>query len=203
MIVPLLNDQFLLHNLELEIAGRLSNHSVTGTDATYKVALNWALTETVRSRGTYSLAVRAPNIAELFAPDSISGARMTDPCDVGSINLGRNPANRLANCKALGIKDDFKSEASFGTRKVQTRGNAQLKPEEATTYTLGLVWTPLERLNIALDYWNIEIEDAITSFAASDVLSNCVDGSSLDAEFCGAVNSVSRWQYQSGVGAKY
>lgn len=188
MIVPLLNDQFLLHNLELEVAGRLSNHSVTGTDATYKVALNWALTETVRSRGTYSLAVRAPNIAELFAPDSISGTRMTDPCDVGSINQGRNPANRLANCKALGIKDGFKSEASFGTRKVQTRGNEQLKPEEATTYTLGLVWTPLERLNIALDYWNIEIEDAITSFAASDVLSNCVDGSSLDAEFCGAVS---------------
>lgn len=188
LIVPLLSDYPLIDNLELEVAGRISNHSITGTDSTYKLALNWALHEKVRTRATYSLAVRAPNIAELFAPDSISGARMTDPCHAANRNGGLNPAQRQANCLALGIPADFISEASFGTRSVQTRGNKDLKPEEATTYTLGLVWLPMERLNVALDYWNIEIDDAITSFDASDVLSNCVDGASLDPTFCSAVN---------------
>lgn len=187
LIVPLVSDNTVIESLELEVAGRVSHHNITGTDSTYKLALNLALTEKIRSRATYSLAVRAPNIAELFAPDSISGARMTDPCHSANRNGGLNPAQRQANCLALGIPADFISEASFGTRSVQTQGNTNLKPEEATTYTLGLVWLPFERFNIALDYWNIEIEDAITSFDASDVLSNCVDGATLDPKFCGAV----------------
>ena len=164
LIVPLLNDYPLIESLELEAAARLSNHSITGTDSTYKLVLNWAINSQIRSRATYSFAVRAPNIAELFAPDSISGARMTDPCHTANQSGGLNPAQRQANCAALGIPADFISEASFGTRSVQTRGNKELKPEEATTYTLGLVWLPYDRLSIALDYWNIEIEDAITSF---------------------------------------
>ncbi len=188
LIVPLLSDYTLIDSLELEAAARLSNHSITGTDSTYKLALNWALTDNIRTRATFSLAVRAPNIAELFAPDSISGARMTDPCHSANQNGGLNPAQRQANCLALGIPADFISEASFGTRSVQTRGNKDLKPEEATTYTLGLVWLPFDRFNVALDYWNIEIEDAITSFDASDVLSNCVDGAKLDPKFCDAVS---------------
>ncbi|RVU31894.1 TonB-dependent receptor [Rheinheimera riviphila] len=188
LIVPLLSDYTLIDSLELEAAARVSNHSITGTDSTYKLALNWALTDKIRTRATYSLAVRAPNIAELFAPDSISGARMTDPCHAANRNGGLNPAQRQANCLALGIPANFISEASFGTRSVQTRGNRDLKPEEATTYTLGLVWLPFDRFNLALDYWNIEIEDAITSFDASDVLSNCVDGAALDPKFCRSVS---------------
>lgn len=58
LIVPLLSDYRLVDNLELEVAGRVSKHSITGTDSTYKLALNWALTENIRTRGTYSLAVR-------------------------------------------------------------------------------------------------------------------------------------------------
>ncbi|MDZ7871210.1 MAG: TonB-dependent receptor [Rheinheimera sp.] len=186
--IPLLSDATLVKSLDLELAARLSNHSITGTDTTYKSALNWQLTDSFRLRGTYSKAVRAPNIGELFAPDSIAGARITDPCHKTELTEGRSPANRQKNCAALGIAADFVSEASFGTRSIQTRGNMELKPEEAMTYTLGLVWQPLARLEFSADWWDIEIEDAITQFDGSDVLANCVDGASLDAQFCGMVD---------------
>ena len=186
--LPLLSDAFLVQSLDVELAARLSNNSVTGSDTTYKSSLNWQLVDSLRLRGTYSKAVRAPNIGELFAPDSISGARMVDPCHNSNLNSGINPANRLKNCAALGLPANFISEASFGTRSVQTRGNAGLKPEEAFTYTLGLVWQPLESLVASADWWDIEIEDAITQFAANDILANCVDGLALDTEFCGMVN---------------
>lgn len=185
--VPLLSDAPLVQSLDLELATRLSNNSVTGSDLTYKSSLNWQLVDDFRLRGTYSKAVRAPNIGELFAPDSIAGARMTDPCHKTERNSGVNPANRQKNCAALGLPADFVSEASFGTRSVQTRGNAELKPEEAITYTFGLVWEPLNRLVVSADVWDIEIEDAITQFSSNDILANCVDGTSLDDEFCSMV----------------
>jgi len=185
--IPLLSDSFLVQSLDLELAARVSNNSVTGTDSTYKSALNWQLTDEFRLRGTYSKAVRAPNIGELFAPDSISAERLTDPCHKDELDEGRSPQNRQKNCAALGIPANFVSEASFGTRSIQTRGNLELKPEEALTYTLGLVWQPIERLEFSADLWDIEIEDAITQFSGTDILANCVDGASLDAEFCGLV----------------
>lgn len=187
VMIPLIDGMAFVDVLDLELAARVANHSITGTDFTYKAALNWGIVEDVRARATYSHAVRAPNIAELFAPSSIGGQRITDPCHFQNLNSGPNPTNRQANCAALGISNDFVSEASFGTRSVATEGNLELKPETATTYTLGLVWVPTADLNIALDYWNIDIEDAITSFAPTDVLSNCVDGQSLNAAFCDLV----------------
>ncbi|GAA0354789.1 TonB-dependent receptor [Bowmanella denitrificans] len=186
-IVPLLEDTPVSERVELELAARLANHSETGSDVTYKSALNWTFNDMFRLRGTYSKAVRAPNIQELFAPNSIAGARVTDPCHNTELDNGRDPQNRRANCQALGIDENFVSEASFGTRQVVTRGNLALKPEEADTLTLGLVVTPTQDLNMAIDFWDIEITDAITSFDASDVLANCVDGAGLNEEFCSLI----------------
>lgn len=186
-IVPLLADTTFVDVLDLELAVRYSDHSVTGGDATYKTAVNWGITEQVRTRFTYSRAVRAPNINELFAPNQIGGQRVTDPCHTDNLELGRNPANRQSNCAALGLAPDFQSEASFGTRNVTTKGNIELNPETADTITVGLVFTPTNNLNFSIDYWDVEIEDAITSFDPTDVLNNCVDSASLDAGFCGLV----------------
>lgn len=186
-IIPLLADVTAVDALDLELAARYSDHSVTGGDATYKSALNWSLNDWFRTRVTYSHAVRAPNIQELFAPNSIGGQRVTDPCHVSNLEQGRNPANRQANCAALGLAPDFQSEASFGTRNVTTQGNVDLEPEKADTITVGFVFTPMRQLSVAIDYWDVEIEDAITSFNPTDVLDNCVDNEGLNQAFCGLV----------------
>jgi len=188
VLVPIAEGITGIESLDLELAARYSDNSVTGGDTTWKSGLNWTVTDEFRVRTTFSHAVRAPNIEELFAPEQIGGGDMTDPCDSGRTDEGPNPANRAENCLALGIPADFNSSAEFGTRGVKTSGNAELSPETADTFTVGLVFTPMEALSIAVDYWDISIDDAITTYSATDVLSNCVDGNGLDSKYCDLVN---------------
>ena len=187
--VPLLADLPLVETLDVEFAARYSKHSITGGDSTYKASFNWQLGYDIGSRVSYSRAVRAPNIEELFAPASSAADSLVDPCHKD--NLDAEPAvaqSRRANCALLGLGPDFSSNASFGTVLTHTEGNENLSPETADTLTIGLTYSPNADLNIAVDYWDIEISDAITPVDGTDVLSNCVDGSQLDPLFCDKIN---------------
>lgn len=186
-IIPLVNGVTGIDNLELELAARYSDNSVTGGDVTWKSALNWTLVDEVRIRTTYSHAVRAPNINELFAPEEVGGGNMVDPCHANNQGNGPNPQNRTSNCAALGIAPDFQSSADFGTRGVKTSGNENLDAETAETYTVGIVIKPSKDFSIAIDYWDISIDDAITTYSATDILANCVDSSALDAKYCSLI----------------
>lgn len=53
-------------------------------------------------------------------------------------------------------------------------GNPDLTPEQADTYTVGLVFTPLEDLNVAIDYYDVKIEETITGIGASTILNTCL-----------------------------
>lgn len=183
-LIPLVEGVTGIESLELELAARYSDHSVTGGDVTWKSGLNWTLMDEVRVRSTYSHAVRAPNINELYAPEEVGAANMVDPCHEDNLPNGPNPANRAANCAALGMAPDFQSSADFGTRGVKTSGNENLSAETADTLTVGIVVQPVEGLSLAVDYWDMSIDDAITTYSATDVLSNCVDGSNLNQKYC-------------------
>ncbi|MCL2913472.1 TonB-dependent receptor [Shewanella corallii] len=180
--MDLLGDLPGMDNLSLELAARYSKHSIVGGDLSYKTGINWAVFDDLTLRSTYSKAVRAPNISELFQPETIGGTRMTDPCHFTRNN---DVPNRLANCQALGLPADFDSiKAEAGTRRVLSKGNTDLKSEEAYTTTVGIAYRPSNHLTMAVDYWDIDIEDAITTFDVNDILSNCVDGAQLNQEFC-------------------
>ncbi|MCW8878679.1 MAG: TonB-dependent receptor, partial [Kangiellaceae bacterium] len=189
-IFPLVSDATFADFIDAELAVRYSDHSVTGGDSTYKAGLNWAFTDKFRSRLTSSKAVRAPHIQELFAPNQISGAFVTDPCHSANLALRPNDPNdpHRVNCAALGLAPDFQSEAAFGTRNLLSQGNPNLKPEEAQSFSFGFVYSPSHDFHVTVDYWEMEITDAITTFDASDVLLNCVNGASLNPLFCDLVN---------------
>ncbi|WP_394203030.1 TonB-dependent receptor domain-containing protein [Shewanella waksmanii] len=183
-LIPLIDNVTGIDSLELDLAARYSDNSITGGATTWKTGLNWGIVEEVRLRTTYSHAVRAPNISELFSPEEVGGGNMVDPCHADNQSKGPNPANRMANCAALGMGSDFQSSAEFGTRGIKTSGNKDLKPETADTLTVGVVFNPTPNLSFAIDYWDISIDDAITTYSATDILGNCVDGSALDDKYC-------------------
>jgi iron complex outermembrane recepter protein len=66
--VPLLADQPFARELTADAAVRYSDYSTIGGATTWKTGLSWTPIDDVRFRGTYSEAVRAPNISELFEP---------------------------------------------------------------------------------------------------------------------------------------
>ncbi|AUJ69975.1 TonB-dependent receptor domain-containing protein [Pseudoalteromonas sp. NC201] len=181
--LPILADVFLAHELSVDAAFRRADYSHTGEADAWKVGFMWSPLEGYSLRGTFGEAVRAPNIAESFSPRSPGFGRVTDPCDVD--NISDNP-NRVKNCAALGIPANFQAEDNV-SKETLTGGNPNLNPEEAESLTLGFVFTPIEGLSASIDYFDIEITDAIQSLTIQTVADNCVDGPDLDTVFCGQV----------------
>lgn len=180
----------LIEELRLELAGRYSDYSTIGTVYTYAINGFWSPIEDVRFRGTYSRAVRAPNISELFAPPQAAFFRPFDPCDQTEIDRlvadgNPNVQNRINNCRADGIPAGFSDPLS--ARFAGTiSGNADLREETADTYTVGVVLQPrfIPGLAITADYYNITIDDAISTVAAQDVVNNCYDSTTFPNDFC-------------------
>jgi outer membrane receptor protein involved in Fe transport len=147
----------------------------------------YAPIESVALRGTIGEAVRAPNIEEAFSAIRPSFASINDPCDADIIS---DDPDRTANCAALGIPAGWEAADSVSIETL-SGGNDQLTPETSSSLTVGAIWTPsfLEDFSITLDYYDIEIEDAIIEVAAQDIIDNCVDSSSgLDDIYCGAID---------------
>ena len=67
-------------------------------------------------------------------------------------------------------------------------GNANLEPEKSNSFTAGIVLTPdqLPGFQMSVDYWSIEIKNAIDTVAPEFVVTQC--GLTGDAQFCNLVN---------------
>ncbi|WP_440053062.1 TonB-dependent receptor domain-containing protein [Pseudoalteromonas sp. T1lg65] len=181
--LPLLSDAYLAHELSIDAAFRRADYSHAGEVDAWKAGFMWSPIEGYSLRGTYSEAVRAPNVTEAFSPRSPDFARVWDPCD--TTRLANNP-NRAANCAALGIPADHIGQDN-ASKRVILGGNPNLDPEESTSFTLGFVATAFEDFSFSIDYYDIEITDAIQSIAPQTVANNCVDGPELDPVFCSQV----------------
>ncbi len=189
--LPLLADTPFFHELTVGAAGRYADYSTVGGAFTWNVNGVWAPIPDVRFRGTYSQAIRAPNIAELFDPQQGATFRPNDPCNQSLIdqlitNNDPNAQNRLANCRADGIPEGYEDPltARFsGT----SGGNPGLKEESATTFTVGAVLQPrfIPGLTLSADYYAIEIEDAIQAVTSQDIVDTCYDLPTFPNDFCG------------------
>ncbi|WP_337660932.1 TonB-dependent receptor domain-containing protein [Erythrobacter sp. Alg231-14] len=195
--LPILSGVAFAETLELSGAARFSSYSTVGDTFTWNVSALWAPSEDILFRGTYSEAVRAPNINELFNPAQGAFFRPVDPCDAGNLVTADDPGLREANCTAffnnIGFDPTLGTGAYAYVDPLTARfsgsisGNPNLEEESATTWTVGAQITPsfLPGLILSVDYYNIEIEDAINAVSAQDIVDNCVDSASITNDFCG------------------
>lgn len=180
--VPVLTDQLLARGLTLDFAGRYSDYDLFGDDFNYKVGVNWQVTEDVKIRGGFSTAFRVPNVPELFGGVAEGNLTTTDPCGgYGALPAG---SNVYRNCRADGLPLDYEQ---FGNTILTTvGGNKELEPEQAETFTAGVVWQPsfLDGFSLTLDYFDIEITDAINSIDGSTKLAICYQSANKSHPFC-------------------
>ena len=183
---PLVADVFLIQDLTFDAAVRVADYSSIGNATSWKTGLDWTVTDEVRVRSTYSVALRAPNIGELYGPQNQTFFSVYDPCG----KEYNQSALRVQNCKALGIPVNFDPTATASTIEGLSGGNPNLQPEESTSYTVGAVYQPelIENLTFTVDYWSIDIDDAISSVAAQDILNKCVDSpGGINNQFCALI----------------
>lgn len=187
--VPLLRDVTLARDLTFEGAVRFSDYSTIGNTLTWETRLNWQPTEDLRFRLNVGEALRAPTIGDLFSPAGENFNIVNDPCDMDNLDLGNNGRNvRIANCMALGIADpatfDSLDEESI---TLLQGGNPNLNEETADTFTIGVVYSPswIEGLRLSLDWYDIEIQDAIAVTGSQAILDKCVDDpGGINNQFC-------------------
>ena len=185
--VPLLADVDFAHELTLDAAYRTADYSHAGSADAWKVGVMYAPIEDFRVRATLGEAVRAPNLSEAFSPLSPGFGRVSDPCDADNIN---EDPDREGNCRALGIPEGFEANDNVSVDTL-SGGNPDLFAETSTSRTVGIVWTPefIENFTVTMDYYDIEIEDAIISVAVQDIADNCVDATGgPDELYCNAID---------------
>ncbi|WP_404712942.1 TonB-dependent receptor domain-containing protein [Sphingomonas sp. MMS24-J13] len=163
--VPILKDVPFFDELSANGAVRRTHYkrSGTGNDSsvnvtTWKVGGVWEPIPAIRFRATKSRDIRAPNISELFGPTTLSSGIVSDPVKgqtVVNIHSGSNP---------------------------------NLKPEQANTFTAGVVLKPqggiLGRFRGSVDWYDINIKDAISTLGQQNILTRCFQG---DAVSCSLI----------------
>jgi outer membrane receptor protein involved in Fe transport len=149
-VVPLLKDVPFVQELDFNGAVRLTDYKTSGTVTTWKAGLSWSVTDDLRLRVARSHDIRAPALGELYASYVLSKGTLTDPT--------RNNQTFQVDTPA--------------------QGNVNLKPETADTTTLGLVYEPsfLPGLSISLDYYNIQLKDAIGTLGSQEIINRCYAG---------------------------
>jgi iron complex outermembrane recepter protein len=196
--LPLAEHQAFADDLSVEGGYRYSKYSEGFDTNTYKLGLEWAPVRDVRLRGSYQRAVRAPNIGELFAPQSVLLDGSQDPC------AGPAPTASPAACAASGVKPGQYGHISANPANQYNGllgGNPNLVPETADTYSMGLVLHPsvVPNLTVSVDYFDIKIKDVIAPLGGNTILLDCL--STLSPTFCSLVHRDQQgtlWRSPSG-----
>ncbi len=105
LLVPVLADLPAIKRLNLELGYRFSDYDTAGSVDTYKALADWTIIDSLRFRGGFQHANRAPNIGELFLPvtTAVQGTSFGDPCGFkSSAPWGANPSVNANAAQARG-----------------------------------------------------------------------------------------------------
>lgn len=156
-LVPLLVDKPLAKSLTFNGAARYEHYSDIGNQHAWKVGMDFEPVAGFRLRATHSIDIRAPQIFELYG----GGTVLTNTATVrgSTVNIPQNV----------------------------TKGNPNLTGENASTSTYGVVLQPrsgpFTGLSASVDYYDIKIDNAITTLSAATIGNLCTLGNQLFCSF--------------------
>jgi len=180
---PLLADVTAVKRLDVSVASRYSDYSNFGGTTNNKLGLRWQINDDLTLRSTWAEGFRAPSIGELYGTFSRFDAQIADPCNFAT-------GQTAIHCAALGVPNPETFEQANSQISVVTGGNANLKPEESTSLTIGAIYSPSwaentswsSKLDFEVTYYRIHIKNAIQASDAQTLLDRCV--ATLDPVFC-------------------
>jgi len=150
---PILKAIPFFDSLDVNGAVRVTDYSSSGTVVTWKAGGTWRPSQDISFRATRSRDIRAPTVFDLFSSGSSSRATINDPHTNTSI-----PVITISG------------------------GNAGLKPETGDTFTAGFVLTPrfLPDFNFAVDYFHLNLSNAIATLSAQNIVNQCEFSNGVD-----------------------
>ena len=148
VLVPLVRDVPGLELLQFNGAARITDDRL-GSIWSWKLGFTNKVTEGVQVRFTRSRDIRSPNLVELFSGQVLNLTQISDP----------------------------QTGTAYQVRAM-TGGNPNLRPETSKTTTAGVTLSPsqIPRLTVSADYFDIEIDNAISTIAAQTLITLCSQG---------------------------
>jgi iron complex outermembrane receptor protein len=137
--------------------GEVGSISKGDSDVTYKLSARYQATEDLLVRGSYGTGFKAPSLLAIARPQ---------------VDFGVTSGNYT--CPFAGTSDPlapycFSGRAQYG---VYLKGNTNLNFETSEQSTIGFVYAPSTNFGITLDYWQVEMEDLITSLSEDQIFAD-------------------------------
>ncbi len=180
----------LLSSLKASLAGRYDKfNDASDIDGafTWSSGLEWRPIDSLLVRGSYATSFKAPDMHYIYAGESGFYTYAFD--EYACRAAGLNPTS-TADCGGSLFNPQV-----FGTRK----GDPRLKAEEGKSYTAGFVWDVMDDLSLTVDYYNIQLEGAISDLTgrlyreeAACRLGTNRDGSAVDPTSARCVEVLTR-----------
>jgi iron complex outermembrane recepter protein len=145
-VVPLAHDVQWADNFDLNIAGRETDYSTSGSVQSWKLGLNYNPIHDLRFRGSVSRDIRAPDLYDLYAGEQTSELIQLDP-----------------------------HTNTSSVAQTRSSGNSALQPEKGLTKTFGFIYQPdwLKGFGVSVDYYDIKITDAIITETPQENVAQC------------------------------
>lgn len=152
----------ILDNLDMQLAARYDDYSDFGDNLSPSIAFRWQPLDNLVVRASYTEGFKAPNLTSLYSARGESFNNVTD----------------LLQCRARGIAD-----TDCPTFQVQnfSGGNPDLEAENSEGFDIGFVWEPIDNLTIGLDYFETDLNNAITQIGLGTLLNLERQGIALPA----------------------
>lgn len=146
----------LLEHLNLSLAGRYDQYRFAGHDPgrfTWSAGLEWRPLSGLLLRGSYGTAFRAPDLHYVFT------------------GLG-NDQTRVRDYYRCDTEEPGQPDCSFDSERIirSRDGNRSLNPETSRSWTAGVVWSPLDNIDVSLDYFSIHMRDQVQDLSSNDVM---------------------------------
>lgn len=174
VLLPLVADADWMDSMNLGLGYRYSDYDLSGGADAYKMELDAQVNDWLMLRGSFQHAVRSPNVEEYFRASLLRVQPFLDPCSSRYRGASVDRDAELALCAQQNADPSYTQGGS--SAPTITNGNQDLEPEEADTYTLGLVSNfDIGEVGVQLtfDYYNIEVEDAIETMSAQLIMTKC------------------------------
>jgi iron complex outermembrane receptor protein len=172
--IPVIRESFI-HDLTINGSARYTEYESYGGQETYKIGAVLAPVRGLSFRGSYGTSYRAPALYEQFL-GATSGflAGGNDPCN--NLSTASNPTV-IERCQQEGIPFGFTQNGSVTVVGVGG-ADAGLEAETSTALTFGGVLEPnfgsgFGRLSIAVDYFDVKVDNGVAQLSAANVLSQC------------------------------
>ncbi|WP_435418386.1 TonB-dependent receptor [Parerythrobacter aurantius] len=178
--------------LDVKLAGRITDEEFYGTNYTYSGAVGWRPIAPLLIRATYGTSFRAPNLRENFLAGQSGFNTLFDPCAVptdafvagaySAVDDDRDPTI-LENCRREGRDPTRVGIEATGLNTLQTSsveitsgGSLDINPETSTALTAGFSFEETFAgvdINLGMSYFRIKLEDSIVEPSSQFIVNDC------------------------------